>query len=883
MPTAPIVEKEGQLQSFGAPQLSYLPKAEGVGQGLENFGKQLGEVARVAKERGDTVALLDASSQLDTWKQQNIYGENGMLSKKGKSAIGIPNAIGSQFDNDMQAISQKLGNDDQRLRFQQLAQSQKSSIMDLSYSHERKELDAYGKSVWKGKQESGLDLVEANYDNQQAVDSTISDLQNANTSYQQKEGTSDEEIASQNHDIAVKGYIRALGKKAVADPDGFLESIKDGSDAEAVATKPGQARGVRNNNPGNLRDSGDDWQGKKGVDKDGYLQFNSAADGLRAMAVNLKNQQTKHGLTTLNQIIDKYAPPTENDTEAYKAQAAKSLGIDGDRPINLQDPQMLAQVMTFMVKKENGNQPYPAGSITTAANVALDGSTAAPKEIQVADASGRTVPSETTPTPATPLGGPTAPGKPDAPAALAEPAAKPVSGNKMFDALPFQYQHQLVRMAEAEVSKSRVKFRADVDKRAKDSLAMSQDGVNDNGVAPTAEEYNKAYGYDDGPQKFKEYQDLRNTATAINDVAVQTPAQQTKTLEENKPKAGEGYALQDAKYKALETAVVQVNKQRADDPISFAQRYGLAPKEPLQLNSPKQLAQQLPVRSAVTDQMHKTYGTPLMPLTKGEATALSGALNEMTPKDQLAYFQNFHTGLSDPRMYMAAMGQIRPDSPVTAVAGAFVGLDGSQVVAEHTFSANQSVTPMTVAQRLVEGEALLNPTKFDKKDDGKPSGGKGFPMPPDGNDDSAKGLRPIFNQYVGDSFRGMPDAANVAYQSFRAYYAAEAARRGVYGGVLNEEIAGQSVRAVVGNVVEKGEGHTVAPWGMDDTTFLDNAKTDFDSIVKEQGFDAKKVKWDAITLENTGNPGEYRAKIGSGYLVNKEGQPMVISAWSRKP
>lgn len=873
MPVVPV-ERDVETRPIGAPSLGYLPAQEGIGKGLENLGQELGNVAKVAKERGDTVALLDASSQLDNWEQQNIYGKDGALTKKGKNAIGVPNSVAQQFDTDMNDLTKNLANDDQRIAFQKLAQQRKAALMGTLYSHERKEMDDYGKSVWKGKQETGLDRVEANYDNQQAVDDTVADLQRANTAYQQTQGLADDEIAAQNNDIAVKGYLRALGKKAVADPDGFLESIKEGADVEQLSKKPGMARGVRNNNPGNLKGD-DDWQGKAGADKDGYLKFDSASDGLRAMAINLKNQQSKHDLATLDQIIEKYAPPDENDTEAYKKQAAEALGLKGDGPINLQDPRMLSALMTFMVKKENGTQPYPQGAIDRAAESALNGSDGQekPKEIQVADASGMTVPASSgKPEGATPpTGGPVV------------PKTANVTGNKMFDALPFQYQAQLVRLAESTVSKQRVQFRADVEKRSKDALAMAQDGVPDNGIAPTEAEFSKAYGYDEGPQKFKEFSTLRDTATAIYDVATQTPAQQAQTLAAQKPKAGEGYAQQDAKYKVLESAVVAANKSRNDDPIAFAQKYGLAPNTPLQLNSPNTLAQQLPERAAVADEMHKTYGTPLMPLTKDEAQKLSQALDKMIPTDQLVYLKNFRDGLAQPSLYQAALQQIRPDSPVTAVAGAFVGLDGQQVVEEHTFSANEKVTPISVAQRLIEGEALLNPTKFEKGEDGKPSSGKVFPMPKDGNDESIKGLRPVFNGYVGDAFRGMPDIANVAYQSYRAYYAAEAARRGDYSGVLNETIAAQAARAVIGNVVEKGDGRAVAPWGMDDTTFLDNAKTDFDAIVQEQGYDPKKVKWDAVTLENTGNPGEYRAKIGAGYLVNKEGQPMIISAGARRP
>lgn len=89
-----------------------------------------------------------------------------------------------------------------------------------------------------------------------------------------------------------------------------------------------QPRGIRNNNPGNIR-WGADWQGLK---KDGKLQdpsfcvFKSPVWGIRALAKLLKNYQRLYGLNTPRKIINRYAPPNENQTQAYIQSVAHQLG-----------------------------------------------------------------------------------------------------------------------------------------------------------------------------------------------------------------------------------------------------------------------------------------------------------------------------------------------------------------------------------------------------------------------------------------------------------------------------------------------------------------------------------------------------------------------------
>lgn len=119
-------------------------------------------------------------------------------------------------------------------------------------------------------------------------------------------------------------------------------------------------RGLRNKNPGNLR-PGSQWQGLATPPTDGqnYLVFTTPHYGLRAAALNLKNQQVKHGLRTVSAIITKYAPAADNNnTAAYIAAVAKRLGVTPDARLNMTNAATLERFLRAVVSHENGRGDY---------------------------------------------------------------------------------------------------------------------------------------------------------------------------------------------------------------------------------------------------------------------------------------------------------------------------------------------------------------------------------------------------------------------------------------------------------------------------------------------------------------------------------------------
>jgi len=119
-------------------------------------------------------------------------------------------------------------------------------------------------------------------------------------------------------------------------------------------------RGIRNNNPGNIR-WGDDWQGLvpegQRTDKS-FCQFKTPEYGIRAMIIILRNYQRKHAIKTISGIINRWAPPVENNTQAYINSVAKSVGVEADQPIDVTDSRVMIPLLEAIIQHENGQQPY---------------------------------------------------------------------------------------------------------------------------------------------------------------------------------------------------------------------------------------------------------------------------------------------------------------------------------------------------------------------------------------------------------------------------------------------------------------------------------------------------------------------------------------------
>ncbi|MDK3025562.1 structural protein P5 [Cupriavidus taiwanensis] len=141
-----------------------------------------------------------------------------------------------------------------------------------------------------------------------------------------------------------------------------------------------QPRGIRNNNPGNIR-WGDGWQGLVAphmrTDKS-FCQFTEPSYGIRAICKILLNYGSKTGqpgvgapgIDTVREIISRWAPPNENDTEAYIASVARALDVHPNAHIDVTEPRIMRGLVVSIIRHENGQQPYSPALIDNAMRMA---------------------------------------------------------------------------------------------------------------------------------------------------------------------------------------------------------------------------------------------------------------------------------------------------------------------------------------------------------------------------------------------------------------------------------------------------------------------------------------------------------------------------------
>lgn len=130
-------------------------------------------------------------------------------------------------------------------------------------------------------------------------------------------------------------------------------------------------RGVRNNNPLNIR-HGSPWQGLRTeqTDKE-FCQFVSLEYGFRAAFKVIFTYLSKFPrIDTVEKIINRWAPPSENNTEEYILSVCKFGYLNRQDIIRKQDKNRVCRLVWAMARVECGQQ-FSFGRIENAYELAL--------------------------------------------------------------------------------------------------------------------------------------------------------------------------------------------------------------------------------------------------------------------------------------------------------------------------------------------------------------------------------------------------------------------------------------------------------------------------------------------------------------------------------
>lgn len=118
-------------------------------------------------------------------------------------------------------------------------------------------------------------------------------------------------------------------------------------------------RGIRNNNPLNIR-VGNNWQGEREVKTDReFEEFKSMTMGIRAGFKILKKYMSGYnGLTTkfntIEKIVRRWAPESENNTKAYIDRVSQLTGISPHQKISFDQRSFMVAIVDAMIQVECG-------------------------------------------------------------------------------------------------------------------------------------------------------------------------------------------------------------------------------------------------------------------------------------------------------------------------------------------------------------------------------------------------------------------------------------------------------------------------------------------------------------------------------------------------
>ncbi len=117
-----------------------------------------------------------------------------------------------------------------------------------------------------------------------------------------------------------------------------------------------QPRGLRNNNPLNIRRSGNRWQGMSETQTDpDFVQFSNVQWGYRAAFITLRTYLTRRGCRTVSDVVKRWAPRFDgNDTQSYLRCVSAITGFRPNQVLLFDNANLMVPLVSAMSRMETG-------------------------------------------------------------------------------------------------------------------------------------------------------------------------------------------------------------------------------------------------------------------------------------------------------------------------------------------------------------------------------------------------------------------------------------------------------------------------------------------------------------------------------------------------
>ncbi|MCZ5804909.1 hypothetical protein [Enterobacter hormaechei] len=821
MPTVPTVSgRQVESRGFQSPGFQAFEQPN-VGDVISQVAPKAIDMFAQAKQRADVAQAQDASLQLSQVSSDLLTNpDTGLLNLQGKNALGKGQEYTQQFDSQAEQIAMTLP-EGARAGFLQQAQQQRIQFTTQAGRHEINQLNAYEEGQFQATLENNGKLAASAYgDNANYV------LYNQQTfqqieAYGAAHGWSAEQIQAKKTEFKEKVADTALSQWSANNSIEFIQSNGELSDT-AVGSRRAvseggsgdSARGIRNNNPGNLEYSKTNpWVGQTG-DDGRFAKFETPEHGIRALGRNLLSYQ-RQGIDTVSDIINRWAPPSDNkNTDAYIQAVCAQLGVTADQQLDASNPDTLKALCAAIIQHENGSQPYSDQQLTTGVSAAIGLSQ---------------LPTST----------------------------KRYTGNAAFDAASPEAQATFLRQADQIRKQQQAEYRTTIDSRVRDANAAYQRGV-EFPDAPSQTDFMAAYGVREGNARYTEFRNNQIAGQyigAFRTLPTKSIESAVKGLEPGTGETGEGYAARAQTYDAVVRAASEVIRQRQADPVQFSLASGQS--KPINLNDQAGFAETIALRASQVEGLAQSYDTPLTFFSKDEANQIGAFFRDAPVSQQSAYLDAIHKSTGGGKTYMAALQQISVNAPSAAVAGILMDKPGGVVAEKNWFNPDVSVSPETASQTILAGAAARKGTKDVK----------GMVMPKE-ND-----MRLEFTDTVQDAFAGDAQGATMAYEVAKDYYAGVMSQKGDFSGELDNNVWKQAINVATGGTYDyNGMGNVLLPWGMAPEQFDKQVNQAWESQVVSAGIKAPPGQYG---LQSYGDS-QYLIKLGTGYLLKDDGTPVIL-------
>ena len=826
MPVVPTVSGR-QVESRGVQSAGLQTFSQpGIGDAFVRAGAEAIDVFGQAKQRANIALIQEASLKLSQTGSDLLNNpETGLLNLKGKNAIGKGHEYTQQFDAQVEQLAMSLPDEQARNAFMQQAQQQRIQFTTQAGRHEIGQINAYEEGQFQATLlNNGKNAAALYGDNAAYV------LANKQT-FQQIEdygiahGWSDEQIQAKKIEFKEKVADAALSQWSANNATAFIQSNGELSDTAAGARRAvadsdssERARGIRNNNPGNLEYSKTNpWVGQTG-DDGRFAKFETPEHGIRALGRNLMSYQ-RQGIDTVSEIINRWAPPTDkNDTMSYIKAVCEQLGVSADEPLDASNPDTLKALCAAIIHHENGSQPYSDQQLTAGVSAALGLST---------------IPTNT----------------------------KRYTGNAAFDAASPEAQASFMRQADQLRRQQQAEYKTMIDSQVRDATAAYMRGV-EFPNPPGEADFIAAYGVREGNLRYTEFKNTQIAGQYIGSFRNMPTSSITAYVEQLRPdtgETGEGYASRAELFDRVSAAATKVITQRQNNPFSAAVEIGAY--KPITSNNPDDITAEVANRFSSQESL-RALGINAPLLNSEEAAALAQQVRGTQNVDQtIKLLQSMGEKLPAPAIRQVA-SVIAPNSAATAYSALLLGTPDNQydntrptIPYSQFIGYKPTMNKYDVAKVILSGDQLLNPTKAMKN-----AGITPVQLP------SEDKMKDAFDEQVGNAFARNPQLRQISYSLFKAAYAGIAYQSGdastVRTSMPDTDIVADAVKYATGGIYNGfNGGDVVMPFGMDKSTFKDRYTTSAKQALKDAGLNVNAVS--NFTPVNIGN-NRYRLVNGSG-------------------